>query len=377
MFTTLDHPQKPCQQASLTVGTIPDMDTKPVADNVLADLDLVDLEILSWIIELGRATSKTLSEKIYLSRQAILHRARKHVDRGLVLSRSVRLSTGGIKPTSIFFPASGLTRTDVEKAIAVQSLKVQKAEDMKKKRPDAIGLLVFALIYRNLANTVPSLMNKLGSTESTTRSRAIELVEQWQWLKSEEVKQVPKRPGLNTIVYSSIVEIDEEDLKQAISQIDFSQIKVKFSLNPTVDWATLGLRNFSERLEPRHNAENNRLYSGVSDRQEQSSAELPAMPSNNGHRPYPVFQTESASCDVAASNGDKSVSHEKAEANQQHPQTSELKEVLTVLRTMAEKLAEYEDRLARLESRPQDSQVQQMSAEILAIIPPVAKKEAS
>lgn len=371
IFTTLDFPPVPCQRdiRAVSIKTNKESFTPPL-ESKLSQLDLVDLELLWWIVELERATAKTLSRKIYLSYKATLHRARKKVDLGLARMHSEKIAKGAAHPTTFFFPPPGLTKSAIEKAIADSSSQVQdeKMSEEKSSNVDDIGILMLKLLKDDVADSVPGMMAMLGCTESTSRSR-FKTFEKNGWVKSRKKPSTPGHRGSRLVVYSLSASLPSETIENVLKTVDLDRIDVKFSLDPSVDWEGMGIRYYQDYL--------NTGEANTNSVQKPIGTQMTTTAISNGHHPDPVFQPDPVVQDVAASGEHKTVSSEHIEVSPQLVPGAEEQEVWVVLRTMAEKLAEYEERLARLESRPQDSHVQQMSAEILAIIPPVVRREAS
>lgn len=335
----------------------------PVIKIALDELDLVDLEILWWIVELERATSKILSDKVYLSRQAILHRVRKKVDMGLASSQSVVIAKG-IKPAEYFFPAPELTKLAIENAIATLQSKVKKGRRMGEQKSEGlhpVGILMLGLILHGVAETVPDFMRRLGCNESMARDRARE-IEERKYVFRTRLPKAKGQKGARKYAYRLSSSLSKEGISNALARVSLDTVNGQLILDPDVNWEDMGVQDYRDYLTPTNfDVKGNEL----------SEARQTDVPPNKGRKPKATnFKA------VAESNGHKTAAESQLELAPQQHKTSE-QEIWAVLRTMAEKLAEYEERLARLESRPQDTQVQRMSAEILAIIPPVAKKEAS
>ncbi len=354
MSTTLVDTPARCQQSCLDDVKSKEELTHKAVEEILEQLDDTDLRLLWWIVEFEKATARMLSQEIFLSRKATLHRARQKVELGLARTESTSVSKGEIKPASFFSPANGLTKAAIEKAMAASSPKVQSSKSMSRKKSentiDDIGILILGLLYFDVANTVDDIQEKLGCTQGVVRTR-LKKSEKNGWVSSVSTHPFAHRPGLTQMVYSPSASLDKETMLEALDTVELRRISFQFKLDPSVDWARMGVRDYQEFLN------------------------MDIVASSNGHKP---IETERASlAQAVAINGFHPVDGGKQ--LKPKPQRVELAEedVWVVLRTMAEKLAEYEERLAQLESRPQDSLAQQMSAEILAIIPPVASKKAS
>lgn len=387
MPTTLEDASLACQSSGLDNTTSKKELAEKAMEEVLSQLDSTDLELLWWIVEFGRSTAKQLSGKIFLSRKATLRRARAKVDLALVRTQSAPIAKGEIKPASFFFPASGLTKAIIEKAMAASSLKVQSATEMSSKKSentiDDIGILILGLLHFGLANTVSDLMSLLGCTESVTRTR-LKTSKKKAWVVDEETHPHAHRPGLKLVLWSLAPALDKDSVIKALDTVELRRIKVQFSLSLSIDWAKMGLKNYEDYLD------------------------VKAAVSSNGHRPVtdglvPVtasngYKAENTTVeDVAASNGhhlvdgDYSLKKQPSQMQLQKEETVVQDKRLTrqdsasdeVLERIIAKLTEQEDRLAEqaariayLESELEKRLSPKRSAELLAMIPPLANREA-
>ena len=229
--------------------TLEDALSKEAIEEALSQLGDIDLKLLWWIVEFDKSTAKSLSKKIFLSRKATLHRARQLVEIGLVRTQSSPVAKGGIKPASFFFSTSGLTRTVIEKSMAVNLSKVQRvlSAGSDSGQTDNMGILTLGLIAFEWVNTVSGITKSLGCTKGVVRRR-IKTFQYNGWVTGKETRPFKHRPGIKVMEYSLAPNLSIENVVNALANVSLHRIDMQFKLDPNISWREMGVENYEEYL---------------------------------------------------------------------------------------------------------------------------------
>jgi DNA-binding Lrp family transcriptional regulator len=350
-LATLYEPTERCQLPiweDSKIPKVPTFDTSkkyetldyPNLDNLLNTLDSTNLAILRTIAEESGVTARKIGQSVHLSSKATLERARKLVNMGLAMCQVIP-SRGQIQPTNLFFPAPVLTLEVIENAIAFhpshnpqgQTMQSQNGNSPSLPSPleslDVIDLLSLRLIGRRIAYTALMLRFRLEITPSPLRNRLTKL--QTLGLITYE-KNYPHehRPKVveHHFLLTSLVTVEE--IQQAIAQI-----------NPANLPRIISLKVFQEN-------------SGLDQVSDSNTSKPPPSNSSTSSAPEQNQTVEAEEDGI--------------------PTQSRVTETVQLLRAMAEKIREYEDRISKLEASEQSRLINKETAEILAMLPPTKSK---
>lgn len=310
----------------------------------LRTLDLTDLLILEAVTKADGMMTRGIGEAVHLSSKAALARSRKLTKLNLLTCQVISSQKGGIQAANLFFPASSLTLKAIQEAIDVLCQKPLGGEQRMEEQSrfdkseiflaslDIISLLILGLIGRGEADTAKLIQIRLRLSNSPVRSRLSQLLKA-NFLNRTEKHPFMHRPGIKEYHYSLSSSVDPNQIQIAISKID-----------PTKLPNLIGLEVF-------------RLNTGS------GQFSFGGIPSN-GNKP--------SSNDGISKEITSSPLHKETEIPLSSLQafSGATDKVWKVLRAMAEKIAEYEERIAKLEARDQDRVASEASDEILALIPP-------
>ncbi len=333
---TLDNFDTSSNQHSGALEALKSMSCESL-DSVLQALDETDLLILEAIIKANGMLSKGIGEYVHLSSKTALARSRKLTGLGLLTCQTVSVKKGSIRPANLFSPSPGLTLEAVQKALSELRPNLFRGKNEMEQHAnsnssnngskdafaflDAVSLLILSLIGHRKADTSKSIRKRLQLKESPVRKRLLELVRAKLLVRREE-KPFPHRPGLKEYHYSLAPSVDLKQVQYALSKFDLSNLPTFIS--PEVFVRQTG------NIQPYTNGQANTKDSFIWE--------------------------EKLSDSVKTSS--EALSKEESS------------EILKILRKMAEKIAEYENRIAYLEAKERSRIPSQEVGEILALIPP-------
>lgn len=350
MFLTVDEHSQKCQLPLLdNLEPSKAYKSQEVLDGkaltlILQSLDLIDLLILEAVTISDGLRTRQIALSVHLSNKATLAHSRRLTELKLLICQTVDVR-GGIKPANLFFPAPGLTLKAIQDAIetarANQAIPGRKQDmedyqsdshrlDIDLASLDVLSLLILGLIGREEANTTKSIQERLQlkSTPVQNRLRELRQANLVTWM---EKHPFPHRPGLKERYYSLADSISLSQVQAAISQINPANLPALISLE--VFWHNSGLAQATNAQNGNGNSSSNRSVFVSSQVSTDSSISSSSLPQSSVEKMDKIFQ---------------------------------------LLRAMAEKLAEYEDRFTRIEEKLEEqsnASLQDVDA-ILAIIPP-------